>query len=91
MASGADTCGELDTRGLLLVLGYPTKAVIAGAICYVPYAERPVRDWAVGWPEVVELCLVLCGRSAGRVEIIIPVRTLHNMTGLLTKQQLADC
>ena len=86
VVGGAETCGGLDTRGLLLVLGHPTKAPMAVAICCTSSAKRSVGGWVAGWPEVVKLPSVLPDGLAGGVELIILVRILHDTTEQLVKQ-----
>ena len=44
-----------------------------------------MEGWAMGPPEVVEFSLVLSGGSVGRIELMILVGILHNMTEQLNE------
>ena len=69
---GIETCDVLDTRGLLLVPGRPTKSSTTIVIRYKSSVERPAGGWATGWPkmkqvnEVDELSSVLASVLSGR-------------------------
>ena len=62
-----------------MLFGHLTKAAIAVAIHRMSSTERLAKGngWAMGWPKVVELFLVLVAGSAGGVEFMI---ISHNTT-----------
>ena len=73
---GEGTCEGPDTRGLSLLLGRPTKATIAVAICWISSTERPARVGLLR-SEVVEFSLLCClvGRRQSRIH-----DTVNNFT-----------